>query len=217
MNRENNKGLQMYYPKDWEKFTKAIKKKKAIEILNRKNEDEKELLKKVNRFAARYRLAKSFDGVILNRYNEDTVKTYSSIIKVFLSFTAFEIFLQIIPKNEEILLKESFNDTELKKISNSIIKLNKDKNILSSIKEKLPFKPKDLGNKDKLELFLSKKENYYTKIFVVAEIIRHKFAHGILTANLNNSESKSTIKICEIITERILFKVMDDQFTKLNY
>lgn len=46
MNRDNNKGLQMYYPKDWEKFTKAIKKKKAIEILNRKNEDEKELLKK---------------------------------------------------------------------------------------------------------------------------------------------------------------------------
>jgi hypothetical protein len=217
MTRESKQGLQMYYPKDWDKFTKAIKKKKAIEILNLANEDEKELLAKVNRFAARYRLAKSFDGVILNRYNEETVKAYSSIIKVFLSYTAFEIFLKIIKKNEQTLLQESFSDIQLKKISNSIITLNNDKNILSSIKEKMPFKIKDSGNKTKLEVFLSKKGDYYKNILIVAEIIRHKFAHGILTANLNNSESKSTIKICEIITERILFKVMDDQFTKLKY
>lgn len=216
---KTKKGLQMSYPKDWDKFIEAIKKKKikATTILNIPNGNEKELLENTYRFAARYRLAKSFGGVKLHRFDKETENGYSSILKVFFTYAAFEAFLRIINKKEIDLLNESFTLKQLQKFSDSIIALDKGKNILSSITGKLPFKQKDIGHKNKLDNFLSQKNDYYTNLLIVAKLIRHKFAHGLLTVHLNKSELKSTMKICDLITEKVLFKIMDDQFSKLNF
>lgn len=50
----------------------------------------------VSRFLARYRLADSFRGVTLDRYAAGTVAAYSSLLRLFLAWSAFEQFAVVI-------------------------------------------------------------------------------------------------------------------------
>jgi hypothetical protein len=50
----------------------------------------------INRFAARYRLAKCFRGMSLESFSESTANGYSALCRVLLVWSAFEYFLKAI-------------------------------------------------------------------------------------------------------------------------
>ena len=47
---------------------------------------------KVYRFTNRFRLARAFLSIKLDRYNNDTISGYDSLFKTFLAYSAFELF-----------------------------------------------------------------------------------------------------------------------------
>ena len=55
----------------------------------------------VARFAARYRVARSFQGIKLAGYTTDTVVGYDSLFRVFLMWSAFERFLRVVGQTQD--------------------------------------------------------------------------------------------------------------------
>jgi hypothetical protein len=49
----------------------------------------------ITRFNSRFRLAKSFEGIKLDGYKEDTVGGYDAFFQVFLTHSALERFINI--------------------------------------------------------------------------------------------------------------------------
>lgn len=218
--------LKMEYPVNSKQISEAIKKGELKAVLGHPNSmDEKKLQADFNRFSARYRLAKSFNGINLLRYDKLTMDTYSAIMRIFLAYNAFELFLKVMPKkdldkdnNLYLLLNESFKnkDSEIKKIANKIIAFGDENGILSAIEDKLKegITP---ANLKRLQFFLSGKGDYYKHVLISAEIIRHNFAHGHLTANIKNHSRKKTIQLSKLIVDNLLFKIMDTQFSNLKF
>ena len=69
------------YPSAYSQFKKPLN-------LRRHNENKKQLI----RFVYRYRLANSFSGIVANDIG-NSIKGYNTILKLFLTYTAYEQLL----------------------------------------------------------------------------------------------------------------------------
>lgn len=183
---------------------KIISKKGKNHLL-----DEKEMVNKyysiqfghINRFVARYSLAKSFHGISLLGYKtEKTIDAYYHEIKSFLTFTAFEQFKFIIGEHDNLKLIALIKNEKLSKEIYKI--LIDDEKIYNFLYENL--EEDTLANQ--VEDFY--RNQNFNKVLYLAEALRHKFGHGDLTGNF----SKISL-IMEKITI-LLFKIMDEWCSK---
>ena len=90
----------MKYPQGWKKFCNWRKKNPAISLPSHLN------LSELNRFAARFRLAQSYEGMILTDYPESTVDAYSSLFGVFLAYSALEQLYKAVGKPGDSIITE---------------------------------------------------------------------------------------------------------------
>lgn len=58
----------------------------------------------VSRFAARFRVARSFSGISLDGYSDETVHGYDALFRVFLAWSAFERFLGILGEDPKTIM-----------------------------------------------------------------------------------------------------------------
>ncbi len=200
-------------PKRSDDHNKKYQDKIKRKIISKKgkdhNPDERELLSKssdahfghINRFAARYSLAKSFNGISLIGYKTDKTKdAYYHEIKSFLTYTAFEQFKFIIGEHDNLKLIGIIKNEKLSKEIYKI--LVDDEQIYYFLYENLELDI--LANK--VEAFY--KNHKFNNVLYLAEALRHKFGHGDLTSNFSK---------ISLITEKIttlLFKIMDDWCSK---
>ena len=156
----------------------------------------------VNRFAARYRLAKSFRGLHLDGYSETTADGYAALARVTFTWSAFERLLELLGLRQ-------------KKCGALIQKYDAGALIAE-------LRALDIG--DKFYRFVREKvepphrpelDNYLNldpcNVTYLASTIRHVFAHGILTPGANKSEAANAAKICNRLSQG-LFRVMDREF-----
>lgn len=162
-------------------------------------------LNDVVRFASRYRVAKSFKGILLEGFSEATMKGYNALFKLFLSWSAFEQLLKITGlKQVDEEIAHLFDSYRSKDLCDLIRKYDKNNAFYS-------FIISQVNNAHKAEI-----EKYFTEQELnssyLASAIRHIFAHGQLTPHANNTKPKDVIKICDAISE-FLLQIMDKEFT----
>ena len=156
----------------------------------------------VNRFRARYRFARSFEGLMMSNYKEPTIRGYSALTKLTLHWTALE-------QLKRALSIESDSHFNISPELNEVI-LNKLRQINSSNKffRYLKTNIKHWHETAELNKFIS---NQPCKVLSLAKSTRHIFLHGQLTPNADGSDPADIVKICDLLSEFIT-EVMDTNF-----
>lgn len=155
----------------------------------------------VNRFHARYRLARAFRGLLLEGYSDSTTAGYSALTKVALYWSAFEQMMVAlnIPDPRYFVGRHKYID-DLRQIQT----VDGVRKFFGFVKEKI--NRKDL--KTKLEEYL---KNGNGNVFMLAKSIRHIYLHGHLTANVKGLAPQDIASICDRLCEMLL-NVMDKEF-----
>lgn len=155
-----------------------------------------------SRFAARYRAAKAARMVFDDGISEKVSDAYSAFTKLFLAFTAFEMFQKAFgitrPSDIRALDKKHGGHAIVQKIrvihSSSPQFFNFIENMLdsSAMKKNLA---KLTSGQDVCAVYLAKS-------------FRHLFAHGVLTPSADGSDPKISKKIGDILYQ-YLMDIMD--------
>lgn len=157
----------------------------------------------VNRFAARYRVAKCYRGIILESFTQGTAEGYSALFRVLLTWSAFEFFLKAIGVSQrDFDASLAAHDTE--GWMNHIRATDAGNNFYKFIYERV-------NSTHKGEL-----ENYFNadpaNVTYLASAIRHLTAHGTLTPNADETDPNIVIEICNILSDALMF-IMDNEFS----
>ncbi|KYC39496.1 hypothetical protein WA1_32805 [Scytonema hofmannii PCC 7110] len=157
------------------------------------------------RFASRIRLAKSFRGIKVEGYSQETVSGYDAFFIVFLTHSALEQFLKINSLDSKTLcsLIATYNS---EKVIQEFIKKDKEGKLYNFLYEKL----QDKKLKAKLNECRNQKN---TNVADLSASIRHIFAHGYLCAHTNGIYPKNVSSICTSISD-FLLNFMDAEFSK---
>jgi hypothetical protein len=158
----------------------------------------------LNRFAHRYRLAKSFRGIELHQYSQATTYGYGCIFWVFLVWSAFEHFLRIIPCSQDGCT-EILRRYPARKAIAYIRAQDPEYRFFGMIASKAHPR----GRKE-LQAFMREEPINYTYL---ASTIRHIFAHGELTPNVNRSNPTAVGAICEAIAQ-VHLRVLEREFSR---
>jgi len=146
----------------------------------------------LNRFAARFRVARSFRGLNLHDYGQDTVAGYGGLLRVFLTWSAFEQYLSILPMHQAdcgTLLKPHISDEVIDTIRES----DDDQRFFTMIAKKT--NPK---NRDQINRYLASRSFNFSYL---ASAIRHVFAHGDLTPHAEGADPWGVRRLCDEIAE----------------
>jgi hypothetical protein len=157
----------------------------------------------LNRFWSRYRLAKSFRGVTIEIFSDDTVRGYSTLFRLFLVWSAFEQFMRITGlhfRTSTTLLE----DHEVEALDAAIRAHPDYAAFLSAVHAELDRRP----HIDNMQAFLRGEP---CNILVVPAAIRHIFAHGKLTPNSGVGNVAAACAVSDLLCD-FLFTVMDRGF-----
>jgi hypothetical protein len=190
------------YPKniltDWHRFDSQVKgiPTRAFGFLDDTGE--------VNRFAARYRLAKSFSSVSFNNYSSAIISGYEGLLRLFFVWSAFEQFLKITKRKQssiEIVIKR-YGTTKLLLLLHKVDSKNR---FLLFIHDRT-----NQSHKKHLKSYFTGQE---CNVTYLASAIRHVFAHGSLTPSADQTPPGNVKRIYELLSE-FLLRVMDKEFTR---
>jgi hypothetical protein len=159
----------------------------------------------VNRVQARYRLARSCQGINLEGYNPNTAKAYSELFRLFLAYSAFEQFLTLyrIPFYE---IEGRFAGHAYANTSEAIRQADPNGRLLDFLHAELDSAP----HKTRIREFQAGGNN---NPVVVAAALRHLFAHGKLGPNANKSYPVAVGRISERLCG-FLLDFMDMEFAQ---
>lgn len=180
------------YPTAYSQF------KKPLNLL-RHNENKKQLI----RFVYRYRLAKSFSGMIADDIG-NSIKGYNTILKLFLTYTAYEQLLnsanglhvfQLLSVNKNFILNTQLADKlrNNKELINFLIEHSIDSILISQLAKFRDEKSDD--------------------VVCIAYAIRNVFSHGELTATAIGTRLASQRKVLDELVN-FLLAYCDENFTK---
>lgn len=154
----------------------------------------------LRRFGARYRLARSFGGVNLHGYGDDTERGYSALMRVFLVWTAFEYLCKKGGRSARELIDP--HDTETP--SRHIREVDPDYRFYRFIRDHV-----DGRHQKQLDRFVEAAPGQ-CHIKFLASAIRHVFAHGILTPSVGDGRPDAVLRICQVLSEFFLGVMADD-------
>jgi hypothetical protein len=189
----------MAYPSAWERYCGAVGHVDPRQYgLKATNDD-------INRWAARYRAARAFGGVLLEGYSNSTSEGYSGFCKVFFVWSAFERFLPIVGL-EQVSSGRLFKNEDSESIGRRVLELDRNERLYGFIYDRCNNK-----NQEELQKWRSKELGNFTYLL---SAVRHVFVHGHLTPHADGANPVKSAKICNIISDHVL-DVMDNEFTRL--
>lgn len=153
----------------------------------------------VNRFRARYRLARAFKGASFDGYSPPVARGYDALMRLMLTWSALEMLLPAIGESRE-------------KIS-SVVDWTASTQTLYSMPGAVSyfkFIDTKLKNKQRKKIapFFEAKSCCGLEM---AAAVRHVFAHGLLTPTAQGTDGDHAAAICEHLVEGI-FEVVDAEF-----
>ena len=156
----------------------------------------------VNRFRARYRAAHAFEDIVLDGYSEQTARGYSCMVRLTLTWSAFEFLLPLIgiPKNQRQRLNPLADRYDAGRV---LAALDNDdcRGLFRYIYETLD----DRRHRDRVAKFVAREAVNPVQL---AAAIRHSFAHGHLAPS---DRQEVTISTCNLLAD-LLFRIMDGEF-----
>lgn len=161
-------------------------------------------LPKLNRFAARYRLAKSFRGLDVEGYaNASTGEAYSSVMLAFLAYSALEQLHEATKENSKQHLHDRWADLAIAPSA----KLRQAKKILLFLQTQMNSR----SLKDHLQEFIDGKTD---NSLYVASALRHAVAHGFMSVHPKGTSPGTASRFCDRISA-MLITIADAEFTDL--
>lgn len=163
---------------------------------------------KINRINARVNFAQSFQGVQAQDYTPQTMTGYNGLFRVFLTYSAFEGFIQLFPSINRYEVEQGFPDYDYTSISQQILSLDRQGRFLDSLHDQLD----DKARKMKIRMRAFQQDKAATPL-VVSAAIRHVFAHGKLVPNTKDANPKKVGAICVLLSD-LMLEIMDTEFEK---
>lgn len=160
----------------------------------------------VNRLNARVKMAKSFTGMQLEGYKESTVDAYTSMFRVFLSFTAFEVF-GYLKGHQPYQFMEYYPRHPWDEVSATIRNCDPGWTFTHSLMEMIG----EGGNRWALQQF---KDGKFSNPMNYAQAIRNAFAHGHLTAHAGGADPDKVKVVCDALST-LLIGILDTEFSAI--
>jgi len=179
------------YPPGWGRF--CAMSKRAGEPAN------EAMAADLNRFAARYRAARSFGEATFDALSQDTAACYSALCRFTLAFSAFECLERALGEHAE-LLRDVTSEVRSRENIEVVRELDRELRIFEFVYERLDEKR---GKKLRagLEAFVSHED--YDPL-VLARALRHIFVHGLLTPNVSKGRPGNLTRLCDHLSEFLL-------------
>lgn len=150
-------------------------------------------LSELNRFSVRYRLADSFEGLILNGYADETEAAYSALMKAFLAYSALEQFDKAVKSIPSVHRTERWAKlatgpaAELRKAEEVVDFLASQMDRESSRKRVIAFRDGDTDN-----------------CLIMAAALRHAVAHGFMSVHPEGSSAKRATTFCQQVSQMLM-------------
>lgn len=156
----------------------------------------------VNRFGARYRLAKACE-VSLTGYSASTIAGYDALVKVALTWSAFESLLVAVGVDKHGVAAVSARH-DLSDVFASMRAAGKVMPFFKFVSSELDTK----GQRAEVDNFVAGRPCCGLKL---AKAVRHIFFHGTLTPNARGSEASEVAAACNVLASGVV-RVMDAEF-----
>lgn len=194
---QTTESMHQNYPPGWLEWTRLVRKRFRPKDLGFNCGFDG-----VNRFAHRYRLARSFSGVGLDGYAYTTVAGYSGLFGAFLMWSAFEQLLKITGTPQALYHPDDNAyphdfGVEAVKVEDPTFRF------YSMVAEK-----SNESAKKQLNAFMTGQPFNFTYL---ASTIRHIFAHGILTPTANKTRIGAVVAITSLVNDAH-FMILDYEF-----
>lgn len=191
----------MANPSYWKIFCKWRRDREELNLLNLpENVSSAEL----NRFAARYRLARAFNGIKADGYADETVASYGSVIRAFLAYSALEQFhkaVKPVPSNQH--LSKRWGELATEPAEN-----------LRDADTVLQFLTNAVSNQKLRDKLIAFKAGEHDNSLVVATALRHAVAHGYMSVHPEGTSARASKVFCEQLT-RMMLSIADRAFIDL--
>lgn len=158
----------------------------------------------INRWAARYRAAKAFRGILLDGYSESVQDGYSALCRVVFTWSAFERFLPIVGLTQDTCV-ELFNRSDSTEVAAQVASLDSKGRFYDFVHARA-----NARHKAELERWRNREPHNFTHL---DSAIRHIFAHGHLTPSVAGMEPAQSSVVCNLLCDHML-NVMDAEFTR---
>ena len=159
----------------------------------------------INIFANRIRLARSFRGIQLDGYTDNTVLGYNAFFQMLLTHSALECFLKLNGLKSVGQLEDLLKPYKPEPVIETFIEKDRDGRLFTFLHKRIEERLKP-----KLEAC---RNGTSTNVGHISASVRHIFAHGHLTANANRINPRNVYTICKV-TSDFLLDFMDREFTK---
>jgi len=159
----------------------------------------------VSRFLARHRLASSFRGATFDEYSERTSAAYSALLKLFLTWGAFESFCRITGRTKS---GGGLDHTKLR-----VLLTGRDRPELELGDRRMVQLRRVLGEYTTHQKLRDRLESDTCSPYDIAQALRHTFAHGPLTAH--GSKSPAAVRDGANRLADWLLEVMAEEFAML--
>jgi hypothetical protein len=163
-------------------------------------------LAEINRWAARYRAAASYEDAVLVQYqSKETVLAYSALIRATLVWSAFERFLPMVGLSQNTS-GDLLNRYGAVQVADEVRELDEDARLFNYIQSKVtnPTLAREL------ESYF--KDSPFNASYLLSAI-RHIFGHGHLTPGSNETNASVTANICNRLCDFHL-DVMNFEFNE---
>lgn len=161
-------------------------------------------LSELNRFAARYRLARAFNGIDADGYADDTVDAYGAVLKVFLAYSALEQFHKAVePANPRQHLSERWASWA----TSPAVSLRESDAIIQ-------FLIKTVSNERLKEKLIAFQRGKHDNVLIVATALRHAVAHGFMSVHPEGTSARVSKVFCQQMS-RLLLSISDRAFVDL--
>ena len=158
----------------------------------------------LNRFAARYRLARAFNGIDADGYNKDTVNAYGALMRTFLAYSALEQFHKAVPPvSGRLHLSDRWAD----QANSQVTSLKGSDAIIQYLIQSVSHKKL----RDKLIAF---QRGEHENALIVATALRHAVAHGFMSVHPEGTSAKISQMFCNQMTNMLL-SISDHAFIEL--
>lgn len=159
------------------------------------------------RFVNRFRLAVNLEGLNVKGYTDATVETYSSLTRVFLMWSTFEVYCELCDKQYHKMLQH-FPRKYIVGLAEQYRALDADEKLIEFLNELS-------ANTSYAKYYLAKNNKVLPKPLVdfsdgdddkvinIIATIRHAYAHGHLTAHPKGMKSETMKKICDLFIKFI--------------
>ncbi|WP_025565700.1 hypothetical protein [Psychromonas sp. SP041] len=188
------------YPFEWDKFCKIHKKYGGFTHYNL---NAGVTIGDLNRFAARYALAKDFNGIDISHSTLDTRSGYEALMRSLFVWSVAESYHKLLPSS--VGGKYAFLQYDTLEKSNLRVQLDATGTDMISFYTYISASNNlDSAHSSNVNDFLAGNDYNPTRLL---SCIRHVFGHGELSANVNGVKPKSIETITTILKNLVLNKV----------